>query len=602
MLFTSRRIVALTVDSAGIIRTIRVAEPEDVRSAVAMLVGRSLPDVFDREICQIIVAACRQSGSSGKAQEFGCLLHVSGRPRWVSATATSPKSPPDACFHILFRDVSRVGTIRVETRNPGSLLDRALDFAQLALWEGDLDASRFSCSVRLFRILQQGENGTARVNDFLWRAIQGCCEDASGAGRRSKVRTCEQELEFLRPSGGVQTLRLQTVYVPEKAGLPSRFAGIVQDVTNTRATAARLQTTEALLIQAERVAELHTWELDVQTGKSAWSEPLFQPSRFAPRAMSNDSEYWRNVPDEDRAKAQDALANAIRDRAECTYAVRFRSPDGDWRVHETHAVPIQAADGDLIRFVGLVRDITEKTRSEEALHRLSQKLMRARDLERRLMALELHETVGQTLAALKMTLGNLRGALPRKAAAVLDECCELAEDAAREVRTVSYLMHPPMLDEAGVAFALRWYVRGFSERSKIQVTLSVPEEFGRLHQEVETTLFRLVQEALTNVHRYSGSRTAQIQLSRADGYVRLEVKDQGCGLARPAYSYLAEPAGVGIPGMRERVRELKGILEIESAPGVGTTIRAVLPDSIMPRKISEAAWLSDLETAAPRRH
>jgi hypothetical protein len=186
------------VDSASIIRTIRVAEAEDLRPTIAMLVGRSLPDVFEGEICQIIVAACRQSGSSGQAQEFGCLLHVSGRPRWVSATATSPKSPPNTCFHILFRDVSSVGTIRVETKNPGSLRDQALDSAQLALWEGDLHASRFSCSARLFRILQQSENGTARVNDFLWRAIQGCCEDAPGA-RRSKVRTCEQEIELPRP-------------------------------------------------------------------------------------------------------------------------------------------------------------------------------------------------------------------------------------------------------------------------------------------------------------------------------------------------------------------------------------------------------------------
>lgn len=212
------------------------------------------------------------------------------------------------------------------------------------------------------------------------------------------------------------------------------------------------------------------------------------------------------------------------------------------------------------------------------------------------MARELHESAGQSLAALKMTLANLRETLPKKssrAVSILDACCELTEEAVREVRTVSYLMHPPMLDEAGLSSALRWYARGFSERSKIRVNVEVPQDFGRLAQEIEVTLFRIVQEALTNVHRYSGSRVAKIRLSRVPGYVEAEVQDEGCGLARPAPSDGRQWVGVGIAGMRERVQQLKGIFEIESAPGRGTTVRALIPDSEPAADMGEAVFSCD---------
>jgi two-component system, NarL family, sensor kinase len=139
-------------------------------------------------------------------------------------------------------------------------------------------------------------------------------------------------------------------------------------------------------------------------------------------------------------------------------------------------------------------------------------------------------------------------------------------------------MHPPMLDEGGLGLALQWYVRGFSERSGIQAEVEVADNFGRYPQEIETTIFRVVQEALTNVHRYSGSRTVAIHLAREDGQIRAEVRDQGCGLALPAPPMGWDaPLGVGIAGMRERVKQLHGVFEIESAPGRGTTVRAILP-------------------------
>lgn len=220
-------------------------------------------------------------------------------------------------------------------------------------------------------------------------------------------------------------------------------------------------------------------------------------------------------------------------------------------------------------------------RSEQDLHRFTQRLMRVRDEERRALARELHQTAGQTLAALKMELGNLREALPKRngrALSYLESCYQLTEDTVREIRTVSYLMYPPMLDEAGLPSAIRWYARGFSDRSNIAVDIDIPTTLGRLPREIETAIFRLIQESLTNVYRYSGSRNARILLAHDGPYLRVEVSDAGRGLSSSA-GRRADCSGVGIAAMRERVHELQGVFEIQSAPGRGTTVRALLPYS-----------------------
>jgi signal transduction histidine kinase len=229
--------------------------------------------------------------------------------------------------------------------------------------------------------------------------------------------------------------------------------------------------------------------------------------------------------------------------------------------------------------IGVVQDVTDSKRAQEDLRRLWRLMLQGRDEERRRMARELHESAGQSLAALKMNLSRLHESLPksRKLAQTLwRTSVELADAAVREVRTVSYLMHPPLLDEAGLAPALRWYARGFAERSKIVVTVDIADDFGRASQEVEMTVFRVVQEALTNVHRYSGSKTAGIHVWREGGRLFAEVKDEGCGLT-VASQGSQTPPGVGIAGMRERVQHLNGAFEIESSPGRGTVVRVTLP-------------------------
>src|SRR6202142_4499162 len=208
--------------------------------------------------------------------------------------------------------------------------------------------------------------------------------------------------------------------------------------------------------------------------------------------------------------------------------------------------------------------------SERSLRNLSSQLLRAQDEERRRFGRELHDSVGQCLAVLKMGLDSLRSdARPNRAETErqLTECVALAEQAIREVRTISYLLHPPMLEELGLNTAIPWYLDGFAKRSGIQTTLDMPPDFGRLPRDLELALFRVLQESLTNVHRHSESGTAHVRISICDGIVSLEVQDEGKGI--PPGILEMEPdalakLGVGLRGMDERMRQLGGSLELIS--------------------------------------
>jgi signal transduction histidine kinase len=233
--------------------------------------------------------------------------------------------------------------------------------------------------------------------------------------------------------------------------------------------------------------------------------------------------------------------------------------------------------------------VTERTAeldtANQTLRRLSARLLQLQDEERRRIARELHDSVGQMLAALSMNLAGVRADIDllTKTTAVLTDSEDLVREMSKEVRTISHLLHPPLLDEAGLASALRWYVDGFAQRSKIEVDLDCPNDFGRLPRIVETAAFRLVQECLTNIHRHSGSPTAKIRLRHSDHEVTVEVEDKGKGIPADKLEEMASVGipGVGITGMRERVRQLGGTLDIGSS-GSGTTVRARLPVSETP--------------------
>ena len=273
--------------------------------------------------------------------------------------------------------------------------------------------------------------------------------------------------------------------------------------------------------------------------------------------------------------------------------------------------PLRDGSGKIIGASKIARDITQRKRTERELREseeryrmladaldtqvqfrtreleirnselrdLSGRLMESRDVERRHIARELHDSAGQTLAALGMSLAQLAEKANGNPALTksVSSAEELVQHLSKEIRTTSYLLHPPMLDETGISSALSWYVEGLGERSGLEIDLRISHNFGRLPSEMELLIFRLVQECLTNIHRHSGSKTAQIEIARGGENVRVAVQDQGAGMSPQRLAEIqSHGTGVGIRGMRERIRQFHGDLVIESN-GSGTKIYASVP-------------------------
>lgn len=286
-----------------------------------------------------------------------------------------------------------------------------------------------------------------------------------------------------------------------------------------------------------------------------------------------DNEFFERVV---KQKLDEALGgNVVR------YEARYQYSNVGMKDVLVSYFPIEGPAG-VDRVVCVLVDITERKRAEEELRRLSGQLLHLQDEERRKIARDLHDATGQDLVALAATLSQLRGDIPttkRRWRRVISQCEAVATGCLRDVRTLSYLLHPPMLDEAGLEDAVRDFASGLADRTGMEVELEVSSDFGRLPQDVELGLFRVVQESLINIQRHSGSHTAKIQLNRGAAAVKLSVSDTGRGISeskRRQNGTLPLTAGVGIPSMEERVKQVGGWLEIESSDR-GTIVSVTVP-------------------------
>jgi PAS domain S-box-containing protein len=308
---------------------------------------------------------------------------------------------------------------------------------------------------------------------------------------------------------------------------------------------------------------------------------------------------------------EEDVRNGKPQRELVTAAKEGRFEDEDWRARKDGSrfwanviiTAIKDDTGKLLGFAKVTRDFTERMQtqralqkevaerrdaqnqlhnSERSLRQLSHHLLRTQDEERRRIGRDLHDSLGQYLAVLKMKLDSVASLVGQEQDAAEDvaQCIRLAEDSIKEVRTVSYLLYPPMLEEMGLQSAIPWYLDGFSARSGIKTTFEAQTDFGRLPRDSELALFRVLQESLTNVHRHSGSQTAHVRLSLKEGMGILEIEDKGKGIP----SHLLEQSakdwmgalGVGVRGMNERIRQLGGRLELVSNAR-GTTVSAMVP-------------------------
>ena len=320
------------------------------------------------------------------------------------------------------------------------------------------------------------------------------------------------------------------------------------------------------------------------------------------------------INEETRKPASNPVAKALRDGVVVGLAnhTALIARDGTETPIDDSAAPIRDGSGKMSGVVMVFHDFTEQRRTEVALREsnqllsetrdylekrvqertaelnaanenfrdLSARLLRLQDEERRRLARELHDSVGQILAALSMNIAVVRAQshkLDASAARAVVENAELVEQASSEIRTLSHLLHPPLLEITGLTSALQWYVEGFSERSKIKVDLDIPSDLARLPNDTELTIFRIVQECLTNIHRHSGSATAAIAIRQEGANLVVTATDHGKGISKDKQAELSGSGrtGVGFRGMRERLRQLGGTLEVESDDS-GTVVTAIL--------------------------
>jgi len=269
----------------------------------------------------------------------------------------------------------------------------------------------------------------------------------------------------------------------------------------------------------------------------------------------------------------------IENRDEWEGEIRHTKRDGTRITVVSRWTKIQDSKGNPAGWLEINTDITPRKRAEASARALSGRILTLQDEERRRIARGLHDSLGQYLTALKMNLDGFPSLTPEQSAVVASESSQIVDKCLTETRTISYLLHPPLLDEAGFGAAARWYVEGFSRRSGIAVNLDLPQERVRLHQDVEIALFRAVQESLTNIHKHANSSLVDIRMTQDSKQVRLEIQDNGQGIPKDRLKRLLEGSaevGVGIAGMCERFRELGGSLELRSTRK-GTTVIVTAP-------------------------
>ena len=393
--------------------------------------------------------------------------------------------------------------------------------------------------------------------------------------------------------GRIET-KAQGAYHLSAFPVGARGVGILfEDVHSSVSGRTALAQAERQLTQTCEFLGAVLWKAEPETLQFTYVSPHAQAILgYGLERWTGESNFWKKhlFPD-DRQRVEAVCERICRERRRQNFEFRMVNVHNQilW-FHAAAEISEQSARRP--ELVGVMNDITDLKRAEERIRALSSRLMRLQDDERRHISRELHDSLGQYLTSIKINLELVKresASIGERHRALLVESSETLERCVQEVRSVSYLLHPPLLDELGLLAALRWYAAGFSERSGVEVNLNTPRQFSRLSPEFELAVFRIMQESLTNAQRHSQCTTVWVTLSEHNDRAEICITDNGIGIPEGVIERIKEGKaieGIGLRGMYERVRELGGRLDIESSP-MGTAVWCVLPLKIQNDVVSQ---------------
>ena len=368
----------------------------------------------------------------------------------------------------------------------------------------------------------------------------------------------------------------------DAAGQLVGFGTVTHDLTERRRAEIALRRSEdRFRLMAEAVEDYAIFMLDPDGHVSTWNTGAERIKGYKAAEIIG-RHFACFFPEEDIRSGKPLLElEAAIQRGRFEDESLRRRKDGSLFWASVIITPVRDEASKLIGFVKVTRDITDRIEKEKSLRDLTAHLLRMQDEERKRIGRDLHDTLGQCVTAMKINLDTLAAGLETNSAIKkqVTQCAELADECVKEVRTISYLLYPPMLEEMGLKSAIAWYLEGFTARSGIQATFQASADFGRLSRDIELALFRVLQESLTNVHRHSGSPTAHVELSSDGTNAVLEISDEGRGIPANVIALSGEwkrAVGVGLRGMKERLGQLGGGLEVAST-GHGATVTATVP-------------------------
>jgi PAS domain S-box-containing protein len=483
-------------------------------------------------------------------------------------------------------------------------LNLALELGRMGTWDMDLDTQAMVWSPSEYELLgyepeectPSWEAWKSRIHPDDLRVLLSSWEKA-----QKNHEDLRMEYRVVLPNGTVRWIEDKARFFYDSAGNPQRIIGASRNVTIRKQTEDRLRSGRDRLLEAVKGQQVALRQSVADAATQAELLDLANDAAFISN-LENRISYWNRGAERLYGwTPEEAIGRNASELLQTEFPVSYQEvlstlrSKGVWEGELQQSTRYgnrmtvasrwtyrRDAQGNPIGWLEINSDLTLQKQAQEAARRLSARILQVQDLERRKLARDLHDSLGQYLASVKINIrSSLRDIRSESARKTLAESVQLIEQCLTETRTISYLLHPPLLDETGLGSAIRWYVEGFAQRSGINVSLNIPDRIARFSNEIETAIFRILQESLTNAHRHAKTDRVDVTIDVGPHTIALSIRDYGCGIPSDRLrSFLErnEGMGVGFGGMRERARELGGLLSVTSmAPAQGTLVSVEIP-------------------------